>query len=152
MAKTTTQYLKNEAGEFVCPHCGETKARANTMFYHMKKHTGEKAYACEHEGCDKRFVQKSALQQHILQAHTREAPTFACPCCDHTARIKSNLAIHIGRKHGTGWIPAAAGSGECDCANCKKSFSSATAYYYHAVKCFEPPADIAEGINAILTA
>jgi hypothetical protein len=136
-------YIRNEKGEFVCPDCGITKTRQNTMFYHMKKHAGDMKYVCD--VCQKGFIQKSGLQQHKAQAHAaaEESPMWDCPCCDHSCRMKANMLIHIGRKHGDGWIPVVSGVGACDCTGCKKSFSSATAYYYHAVHCFTAPAEIA---------
>ena len=150
MSTIKMTYMRNEKGEFVCPHegCGVTKARQNTMFYHMKKHAGNMDYVCDVPGCGKSFIQKSGLQQHRLQAHTTDAPEWSCPCCDHVSRVKSNLLIHVGRMHGSGWIPSLENGG--DCAGCKRSFSSATAYYYHAVQCFTPPDDIADKI-AMLT-
>jgi hypothetical protein len=131
---TTTKYQKNEAGEFVCPHCGETKARQNTMFYHLKKHTGDMKYVCSVPGCDRKFIQKSGLTQHMAQAHPSGAPAWGCPCCDHTCRMKANMSIHIARMHGE--VPPAASTGATECVVCEKSFASATAYYYHAVACF----------------
>jgi hypothetical protein len=128
------KYQKNEAGEFVCPHCGETKARQNTMFYHLKKHTGDMKYVCSVPGCDRKFIQKSGLTQHMAQAHATGTPGWGCPCCDHTCRMKANMQIHIARMHGD--VPPAAASGATDCVVCEKTFASATAYYYHAVTCF----------------
>jgi len=130
-------YIKDEKGLFVCPTCGITKARQNTMFYHMKKHAGEYNHACG--SCDAKFIQKSGLVQHMMQAHpTGAEAAWACPCCDHVSKMKANLLIHIGRKHGSGWIPAA--TSECTCTSCKKPFGSVTAYYYHAVQCFSDAA------------
>jgi hypothetical protein len=152
---TKMTYLRNEAGEFVCPDCGITKKRQNTMFYHMKKHTGEMPHTCT--VCSKGFIQKSGLQQHMVQAHPEAAAAagcavmeFACPCCDHSCRVKSNLYIHIARKHGSGWVPTA--SGEPVCTRCAKGFSSATAYYYHAVTCFanDAPSVIVKSLDALL--
>lgn len=152
---TKMTYVRNAAGEFVCPDCGITKNRQNTMFYHMKKHTGEMPHVCG--VCSKGFIQKSGLQQHMVQAHPEAAAAagcavteFACPCCDHKCRMKSNLLIHIARKHGAGWVPAA--SGPTTCGSCAKSFSSATAYYYHAVFCFAAaaPPTVIKGLGAIL--
>ncbi len=151
MSTTKMTYTRNEKGEFVCPYegCGVTKARQNTMFYHMKKHAGNMNYVCDVPGCGKAFIQKSGLQQHVLQAHSGDAPEWQCPCCDHVARVKSNLMIHVARMHGSGWIPHP-GTGESSCTGCKRSFSSATAYYYHAIQCFTPPDYIADKI-AMLT-
>lgn len=144
-------YTKNEKGEFVCPHCGETKKRQNTMFYHMKKHAGDFTHSCTL--CQKGFIQKSGLVQHMLQVHPEAADgatTWKCPCCDHSCAIKSNLLIHVARRHGTGWIPPAADG--CSCSGCKKEFSSATAYYYHAACCFPAPATLYEKVAPLLPA
>jgi len=139
-------YLRNEKGEFVCPDCGEIKQRQNTMFYHMKKHAGVLDHVCTEPGCGKAFIQKAGLQQHVMQAHPVEGATvWNCPCCPHSCKMKANLIIHIGRKHGAGWIPPVG----ADCSGCKKTFSSATAYYYHAVQCFTAPPDIAEKLDLV---
>ena len=138
-------YYKNADGHFVCPECNVVKTRQNTMHYHMKKHTGIYEHVCD---CGKEFLHKSGLRQHMFQAHPApDAAVWNCPCCDHTSKMKANLVIHIGRKHGTGWIPKASDDGAC--SDCKKSFSSVTAYYYHAVKCFQAPSNIAESLTAM---
>jgi hypothetical protein len=147
-----TKYIKNDAGLFVCPDCGETKKRQNTMFYHMKKHTGNYDYPCKEAGCDKAFIQKSGLEQHMMQVHRKEKGVqWSCPCCDHTCTMKNNMMIHIGRKHGSGWIPEAETKVECLCNGCATVFNSDTAYYYHAISCFEAPADIAEKLALLST-
>ena len=66
------------------------------------------------------------------QVHSTTGTDIACPCCDHRPKNKANLLIHIGRKHGAGWIPDMGTS----CVGCKKELTSSTAYYYHAVKCY----------------
>ena len=149
VARMTMTYIRNDKGEFVCPECNVIKARQNTMFYHMKKHIGEMRHACTEPGCGKAFIQKSGLQQHMMQMHSPEnVVPLSCPCCDHTCKMKANLLIHIGRKHGGDWIPSMdAGS----CTGCKKLFSSPTAYYYHAVQCFQAPSNIAEFLSPIVS-
>jgi hypothetical protein len=137
-------YYKNADGHFVCPECNVVKIRQNTMHYHMKKHTGVYEHVCE---CGKEFLHKSGLSQHKLQAHPApDASVWDCPCCNHTSKMKANLMIHIGRKHGSGWIPNFT---EAGCSGCKKTFSSVTAYYYHAVKCFTAPNNITEHLKAM---
>jgi hypothetical protein len=140
------KYLRNAAGEFVCPHCGETKARQNTMFYHLKKHAGALDYVCSEPGCGKAFVQKSALDQHHLQAHAAgaERTAWGCPCCAHTTLTKANMVIHIGRMHAP--LPVFEGGA---CGGCCKTMSSATAYFYHAMTCFGVPLEpVAPGAAA----
>jgi hypothetical protein len=141
-------YIKNEAGLFVCPECGETKNRSNTMYYHIKKHNGLLDHACPEIGCDKRFVHKGGLAQHMAQAHATTEPDLACPCCDHSCRTKANLLIHVARKHGEGWVPVRDNAG--DCVGCQKHFASDTAYFYHAVQCFGStmPLIVREVLNA----
>ena len=147
--KTKMTYIRNDDGHFVCSDCGIVKARQNTMFYHMKKHAGATPHVCKEPGCGKAFIQKSGLQQHIIQTHPAEGqtPSWTCPAegCSHVCRMKANLIIHIGRKHGDGWIPPLDGE---NCTNCKKTFMSPTAYYYHAVHCFTAPASLLSSLNA----
>ena len=137
----TTKYSRNENGEFVCADCGVVKNRQNTMFYHMKKHAGDMTHVCSVPDSGKAFIQKSGLQQHIAQMHTPGGTVWSCPCCAHTCKMKANLVIHIGRKHGSGWIPPMDSNG---CTGCKKQFTSVTAYFYHAVQCFQAPDEIAD--------
>lgn len=139
-------YIRNAAGEFVCPHCGITKARQNTMFYHMKKHAGDLSHVCG--VCSKGFIQKSGLDQHMLQAHSSEIAgagvvEHSCPCCDHSCKMKANLLIHIARKHGDGWVPSVPTASGATCTGCERTFASPTAYYYHAAACFADKAPVA---------
>jgi hypothetical protein len=147
MTTSTTPYKRNEAGLYVCSECGETKNRPNTLFYHMKKHAGALDHVCPHQGCGKRFVQKSGLTQHLAQAHATGEPDVGCPCCEHRCRTKANLLIHIARKHGADWVPPRADTGEC--AGCQRNYASDTAYYYHAAQCFaaKAPEAIRVGLN-----
>jgi hypothetical protein len=146
-------YIRNEDG-FVCPEpgCGfsVTKEHQNTMHYHMKKHAGAMSHVCKEPGCGAAFIQKSGLDQHRVQKHT-ETVAWACPCCDHACKMKANLLIHIGRKHGAGWIPPLTKTGICSGIDCGKMFVSPTAYYYHAVQCFAAPVEMSDKL-ALLTA
>ena len=151
--KSGSQYKRNEAGEFVCPDCGKTAKRHNTMYYHMKSHATTMDHTCS--VCSKGFIQKGGLQQHMAQAHPEIAElddsnpyahqTTQCPCCDQVMRIRSNLMIHVTRKHGEGWVTPPRTEMDPNtkikrwiCAKecCGKPFSSSPAFYYHAMECY----------------
>jgi Zinc finger, C2H2 type len=160
-----SKYVRNEAGEYLCPHCPFTAKAKNpsTMHYHLKAHSGETKYACTQ--CDKKFIQKSGLTQHMAQVHVDDGCSgsgsgsgsdtqkkiqtcWTCKLCQHVAKTKANMMIHIGRIHGKGWIPPL----NDGCSKCSKKFNSAGAYFYHATTCFEPTPEVAAAIAAITVA
>jgi hypothetical protein len=148
MTQPKKDYIRNEEGLYVCPHCPKTTKRQNTMFYHLEKHSGETKHNCT--VCSKGFIQKSGLQQHMAQAHPEVEDSsnpyltkeWSCPCCTHVCRMKANMLIHIARKHGQKWVPTYVDTTTC-CSGCPKMFASPSAYYYHAMQCLTVPDEIA---------
>lgn len=136
-------YIKNEAGEYVCPFCGVTKANQNTMFYHMNKHEGKLPHECT--VCKKGFVQKQELQFHMLKWHpsgpaAAAQDEIACPYdnCTFSDIRKGNVRTHIMRKHVTKHIKEyieRGEDGEWMCGLCDEEFPSAAGFYYHLYKC-----------------
>lgn len=143
-------YNKDSEGNYVCPHCGDVKRNRSTMFYHIKKHTGILNYICQEPDCGAAFLQKSGLTQHYRYAHkekecekkqkniSRSEFLWGCPECKYSCATKSNVVIHIGRKHGAPIIPPVTKTecGNIECSGCSKLCASSTAYFYHAVSCF----------------
>ena len=132
-----TIYQKNVDGTYRCPHCGISKNRQNTMYYHIKTHEGHLPFQCSH--CDKEFLQAATLAIHIAARHAAvTAAAFACPCCPFKSLTKSNRAIHYLRKHCADEVTAfqARQTHSLTCGACQKVCNSSTAYLYHvAAKC-----------------
>jgi hypothetical protein len=147
---TTTNYIRDEQGNFQCPFCEKKSEKQNTMYYHIKKnHHQDYKYICPHcPGEARKFVQRSAYLQHLANGHPDEAaPTnnpyigvsYSCPCCEHTAKTKANILIHYARTHCKDWIPPFTKG--MNCKSCDKQFASSTAYLYHAVQCIPPSSE-----------
>jgi hypothetical protein len=151
--KTTTsmplKYIKNEQGNFVCPHpgCGFTKRNQSTLHYHMKKHEEQLEHVCK--TCKKQFLQKQTLDLHIRSKHpemlkdniTVNDKKFKCPFdnCDFNALTKGNCVIHCLRVHFQDEIKNMMlinnDTKTIECNDCDKQFNSSCAFYYHCKGC-----------------
>jgi hypothetical protein len=149
--KTSTmplKYIKDEDGNFVCPHpgCGFTKKNQSTLHYHMKKHEEQLDHICK--TCKKQFLQKQTLDLHIRSKHPElikddisSEKKFKCPFddCDFTALTKGNCVIHCLRVHFQDEINNMMTKDNetklIYCNECNKEFSSSCAFYYHCKNC-----------------
>lgn len=140
------KYIKNEDGDFVCPHpgCGFTKRNQSTLHYHMKKHEQQLEHICK--TCKKQFLQKQTLDLHIRSKHPElvkdaEEKKYTCPFdgCNFAALTKGNCIIHCLRVHFQDEINNLmlkdAETKTICCTECDKEFSSSCAFYYHCKGC-----------------
>lgn len=160
---SSSKYIKNSCGHFVCPHCDKVCAKQNTMYYHIKKnHTQDLPFQCKKCGDEPRFLQKCSYLHHLATHHPEDAipeecgsnpyigVTFSCPSCTHTTHTKANMLIHYARTHCKDWIPSFTKSADgCSCKGCAKTFNSSSAYLYHAIGCLDVPTTHAEMISRI---
>ncbi|KIH47197.1 zinc finger, C2H2 type [Ancylostoma duodenale] len=63
----------------------------------MLTHTGERAFKCKHDGCNKAFSLEANLKSHI-KTHTGEK-SYKCSYCNHAFTHPYNLRVHISRRH-----------------------------------------------------
>lgn len=141
------KYVKDEDGNFVCPHpgCGFTKKNQSTLHYHMKKHEEQLDHICK--TCKKQFLQKQTLDLHIRSKHPEllkednAEKKFKCPFdnCEFAALTKGNCVIHCLRVHFQDEINnMMIKDNETKmiyCNQCEKEFSSSCAFYYHCKGC-----------------
>jgi len=133
-------YQKNDAGLYVCQHCGITKQNQNTMHYHLKTHEGKLPHECS--TCKKGFLHATTLELHKKAQHQKDLERmFKCPMagCPYDGTLtKSNLVIHYVRKHCKEEAAALLDkleSGAYRCNHCDKESKSLTAFHYHAAGC-----------------
>ena len=154
------KYVKNDAGNYVCPHenCGKITRNQNTMHYHiMKNHSLKLPFECTRCVNNPQFLQRSGYMNHLATKHADDpkltdkekevlggitenpaaAISFKCPAagCTQTTHTKSNMLIHYARTHAREWIPPYV-RGE-QCAQCHHNYSSSSAYLYHSIACYK---------------
>jgi hypothetical protein len=148
-------YESDEAGLYVCPHCGDKKRLPSTMNMHRRKCEGDLPHECPAEGCDYKCLSKQRLELHVAAKHPnakveRIVPLLKCPVdgCTFQTLANGNRLIHFMRKHCITEATNILNEMETtfDCKRCRKSFQSNTAFQYHAAHCIT----VADTAKAIL--
>ena len=92
--------MRKHTGEkpFACPHCEKKFATKSSLVKHIHTHTGEYCFTCPH--CPRRFIWKEGLVAHV-RTHTGERP-YACTYCSstfaHLPVFKRHVRTHTGEK------------------------------------------------------
>ncbi|TMS11503.1 Zinc finger protein GLI2 [Larimichthys crocea] len=81
--------------------CAKAYSRLENLKTHLRSHTGEKPYVCEHEGCNKAFSNASDRAKHQNRTHSNEKP-YVCkiPGCTKRYTDPSSLRKHVKTVHG----------------------------------------------------
>ncbi|XP_036720210.1 transcriptional activator GLI3 isoform X2 [Balaenoptera musculus] len=81
--------------------CTKAYSRLENLKTHLRSHTGEKPYVCEHEGCNKAFSNASDRAKHQNRTHSNEKP-YVCkiPGCTKRYTDPSSLRKHVKTVHG----------------------------------------------------
>lgn len=63
------------AGDHKCPVCQATFTRPQHVARHMRSHTGDRPYKCQH--CGDQFARSDLLSRHINKCHPNEKPLLS---------------------------------------------------------------------------
>lgn len=101
---TKTQFQgqnQKRARKYQCEYCELSLCNRGQLKSHVRSHTGERPFRCEHQFCGKTFTRNEELTRH-KRIHTGQRP-FACYLCAKRFGRKDHLKKHLKThaKHGT---------------------------------------------------
>uniref|UniRef100_A0A182FAG5 C2H2-type domain-containing protein n=1 Tax=Anopheles albimanus TaxID=7167 RepID=A0A182FAG5_ANOAL len=79
-----------------CTLCDRRFSSTSGLKYHLKRHTGIKAFTCLY--CGKNFTANSNLNAHIRNVHS-DHKSFGCPECEESFASKDHLNKHQRSRH-----------------------------------------------------
>lgn len=116
-AKLSSHGRVHLKSKYKCEYCGKEFSGPSPLKYHTWIHEGQgiRKFACDYEGCTKKFKSAQDLRRHHL-VHNGTRP-FQCDKCDRAFNLEWVLREH--KKIHEGIRPF-----KCDVEDCGKSFYS----------------------------
>lgn len=102
-----------------CEECGKQFAYTHSLKTHMKTHSGEKSFKCNH--CGRRLTTRQTLFEHVNAIHMGIKP-FSCEVCSKSFVTEKILRLH--KKIHSESKPHV-------CSMCGKGFAQSTAMLFH---------------------
>lgn len=90
---TKTQSKRCRPKRHVCPICALSLSNRGQLISHIRSHTGERPFKCEHPTCSKAFTRNEELTRH-KRIHTGQKP-YPCHICSKRFGRKDHLKKHV---------------------------------------------------------
>jgi KRAB domain-containing zinc finger protein len=140
---------------FACNKCDRRFSTKRGAQQHRIAHTFAKPYACDVDGCEKKFTQKGNMLTHKRNVHEMVAGKYPCEqcnrACDTPDKLKTHRRIHTGErpyactecamKSGcksvlqTHYRRKHTSERQYACAHCERTFATSSFKGYHQRRC-----------------
>lgn len=113
---------------YSCPHCTKRFYKKSNLDNHVLKHTGDKPFACVHQGCDVRFKRAKSLKAHLASKHSGKQQSYLCSFCGKPFASLSGYKQHLSKHTGVTYLKR-----NVVCTDCGKAFRSRADLRTHSV-------------------
>lgn len=109
--------IERNGGKHTCPYlgCHKNYVKASKLVQHIRSHTGERPFVCDHDGCGASYMRNEHLKAHQRRHQDPSHKPFTCQAegCELRFWTASQLKNHVQACH-TDHLSSATGTSSHD--------------------------------------